>query len=140
MRLSQKCHYALRALLELALGGQDEPRSIATLSLAQVVPEQFLHVIMRELRQGGYVASRRGKAGGYLLARPARDIRLGEVIRFVEGELIAGDDAAVQPAALAELWREAQAALAAQLDAVSLAELAARQRQLVAGPGADYVI
>lgn len=140
MRLSQKCHYALRALLELALRGPGEPTSIAALSAAQAVPEQFLHVIMRELRQGGFVASRRGKAGGYLLGRPAREIPLGQVVRFVEGEVIAVDDEPAQPAALVALWREVQGALATRLDAISLADLAARQRLLVGGTGADYVI
>lgn len=129
MRLSQKCCYALRAVLELARRGDEEPVSIATLGQAEGIPPQFLQVIMRELRQGGFVASRRGKDGGYLLTRPSRDIRVGEVVRFLDGSFspVEGEDR--DHPAFARLWQEAEAALNAAFDAVSLQDLLDRGQQ-----------
>lgn len=140
MRLSQKCTYALRAMLELALRSGEAPSSIAAIGAAQGIPEQFLQVIMRELRQGGFVESRRGKAGGYLLSRHPRDINVGEVLRFVEGEFIPVDDTEQNPVAFTELWQGVQAAANAILDVTTFADLAARQRQHNTGAAADYVI
>ena len=53
-------------MLALAMERDDQPLSIACIGKQQQIPEQFLQVIMRELRQGGFVASRRGKTGGYV--------------------------------------------------------------------------
>lgn len=85
MRLAQKTVYAVRAVFELAMREPSgEPVAIATIAQAQKIPAQFLQVIMRELRQGGFVDSRRGKDGGYLLGRPAADLAVGEVVRFLK--------------------------------------------------------
>lgn len=138
MRFSQKTHYALRAMLDLALCPPGETRSIATIGQRQHIPEQFLHVIMRELRQGGFVESRRGKQGGYRLGRPAREQSIGELVRYLEGGFFELDDSHT-PAAYGDLWARIQVSCDAILDATSLADLAARERQHASG-AADYVI
>ena len=84
--LSQKARYALRALVELARadGAQLTAAEIATRADA---PRKFLEAILLELSRNRLVASRRGKFGGYLLARPAGEISFAEVIRVVDGPL-----------------------------------------------------
>lgn len=85
--LSQKAKYALRALLMLAEQGGDAPILIADIAERQHVPRKFLEAILLELKQHGLLVSRRGKHGGYGLARPPSRISFGEVIRLIDGPL-----------------------------------------------------
>lgn len=87
MFLTQKCQYALRAIFELAKRHGEDPVKISQIADAQAIPPRFLEVILSQLKQAGFVESRRGSEGGYRLARSPRSITLGEVIRFVEGPL-----------------------------------------------------
>jgi Rrf2 family protein len=87
MSVSQKCQYALRALYELANRESTEPVRIADIAEVQAIPGRFLEMILAQLKQGGFVTSRRGNEGGYLLARPAGQITVGELIRFVDGSM-----------------------------------------------------
>ena len=82
-KLSQKCRYALRALFELTLRDTNEPVKIQNIATAQAIPPRFLEVILSELKHGGFVESRRGSDGGYLLARPAHNLTVGEVLAFL---------------------------------------------------------
>ena len=61
------------------------PCKIADIAKRQKIPQKFLELILASLKQGGFVESRRGAEGGYLLARAADAITVGEVLRFVEG-------------------------------------------------------
>ena len=140
MRLSQKTYYALRAVFELAKRGGSEPQSIAAIAANQQIPPQFLQVIMRELRQGGFVESRRGKEGGYLLAMPARELAVGDVVRFLEGDFapVDGlDDGSHEFPAFTQLWTDSRAALDTVFDRTSFADLIERERAQAAP---DYVI
>ncbi len=84
--LSQKARYALRALVELARA--EEPQLTAgEIALRADAPRKFLEAILLELSRNRLVASRRGKFGGYTLARPAAEISFAEVIRVVDGPL-----------------------------------------------------
>ena len=83
--ISQKCQYAIRAIFELARRYGQGPVKIADISKAQAVPSRFLEVILSQLKQAGFVQSRRGAAGGYVLAHPPSQMTVGEVVRFVEG-------------------------------------------------------
>lgn len=87
MMLSQKCQYGLRAVLELAKRMGDGPVRIAEIAKNQAIPTRFLEVILNQLKQGGFVESRRGSAGGYLLSRSPATFSVGEIIRFIEGPL-----------------------------------------------------
>jgi Rrf2 family protein len=83
--LSQKARYALRALVELARGGgQATAGELATRADA---PRKFLEAILLELSRNRIVVSRRGKFGGYSLARAASEISFAEVIRVIDGPL-----------------------------------------------------
>jgi Rrf2 family transcriptional regulator, cysteine metabolism repressor len=85
MHISVKGEYALHALIDLALERPGEPVKIADIARRQKIPQKFLELILAGLKQGGFVESRRGSEGGYMLARPADSLTLGEVLRFVEG-------------------------------------------------------
>src|SRR2546423_5398810 len=85
MNISVKSDYALRALFDLASQPQGEPIKIADIAKRQKIPQKFLELILASLKQGGFVESRRGAEGGYLLARPADAIKIGEVLSFIEG-------------------------------------------------------
>ena len=133
--LSQKCQYAVRAMYELARRGENGPVTTGKLAEAQAIPEQFLEVIMGELKQGGFVISRRGRKGGYRLSRGASDITVGQVIRHIEGRLgpvacvsCVGSDCAALCAfggdcVFLPLWKRAYEAAASVYDGTSLGDL-----------------
>jgi Rrf2 family protein len=85
--LSKKAKYAIKALLALAEHGAEQPMRIADLARQESLPQKFLELILLELRNAGVVRSRKGKGGGYLLARAPDRILLGEVVRLFDGPL-----------------------------------------------------
>ena len=89
MKLSRKGEYALRALIDLGIAHElGRPLlPLGELSTKEQIPATFLEQILFQLRGAGIVSSVRGKRGGYSLARPADQIRFGEVIRLVDGPL-----------------------------------------------------
>ncbi len=94
MRISKKCQYALSAVFELALRDTDQPVKIHDIAGAQNIPPRFLEVILNQLRHAGFVDSRRGSEGGYMLARAAEDLTVGEVIEYIQGLIsMPADDA-----------------------------------------------
>ena len=84
--LSQKAKYGLRALVELARAGGAQLTAGELASRADA-PRKFLEAILLELSRNSLVTSRRGKFGGYTLARPAPEISFAEVIRVIDGPL-----------------------------------------------------
>jgi len=85
--LSQKARYALHALIVLAEHGGREPMMIADIAEQAGVPRKFLEQILLGLKKRGIVQSLRGRAGGYLLGRPAKDISFADIIRETDGPL-----------------------------------------------------
>jgi len=85
--LSQKCKYALRALLMLADAKPEELVLVQEIAEQQNVPRKFLELILLELKRHGFVYSQRGRNGGYCLARPADTITFGQVVRSLDGPL-----------------------------------------------------
>lgn len=85
--LSQKAKYALRALLMLAERPAGEPLQIADIAERQNLPKKFLELILLDLKHHGILHSRRGKNGGYALARAPSEVTFGEVVRIVDGPL-----------------------------------------------------
>ena len=84
--LSNKARYALRALMVLAEGAPASA-SISALAEQSKAPRKFLEAILLELNRAGVLVSRRGRAGGYSLARPAEEISVADIIRIVDGPL-----------------------------------------------------
>jgi len=85
--LSKKAKYAIKALIALAEHGREDPMRIADLAREQQIPPKFLELILLELRNQGFLRSRKGKGGGYLLARDPGTIYLGQVVRMFDGPL-----------------------------------------------------
>lgn len=89
MKLSKRGEYALRALIDLGIASElGWPMlQISELATKEKLPIKFLEQIFMQLKAAGYVKSRRGKFGGYSLARPTSRIKFGAVIRLIEGPL-----------------------------------------------------
>ena len=85
--LSKKSKYAIRALLALAKRQEHTPVLISTVAEQERIPKKFLEMILLELKNAGLLQSKKGKGGGYFLARPPEAISLGEVIRALDGPL-----------------------------------------------------
>ncbi|MGI5491701.1 RrF2 family transcriptional regulator [Microtetraspora malaysiensis] len=86
MRLSARVDYALRAAAELAAAGEG-PTTVGELAKGQEMPPKYLENILLQMRRAGLVRGQRGPEGGYVLARPADQISLADVIRAVDGPL-----------------------------------------------------
>jgi Rrf2 family protein len=85
--LSKRAKYAIKALLALADHQRGEPMRIADLARAEQIPPKFLELILLGLKNQGVLQSRKGKGGGYLLARDPADIYLGQIVRMFDGPL-----------------------------------------------------
>ena len=88
MKITYKCDYALKAVLDLSLHYQEgEPVTIHSLAGRIDAPVKFLERILSDLKHGGLVESKRGRIGGYLLAKAPRQITVGDVVRLIEGPI-----------------------------------------------------
>ena len=85
--LSMKTRYAIKALIGLAGEHSREPVLISALAEREMIPKKFLELILLDLKGMGLVASRKGKHGGYFLRELPADIKIGRVIRGMEGPL-----------------------------------------------------
>jgi Rrf2 family protein len=127
MNISVKGEYALQAIFDLSMQPFGESVKIADIAARQKIPQKFLELILASLKQGGFVESRRGAEGGYRLSRPADQITIGEVLKFVED----GKKAKRQtPDAFADLWKRVDAAISGVVDRTTFAELVRRWREL----------
>lgn len=84
--LSMKAKYALQALVVLDKNRDRQMQTRAIAALADI-PYKFLEAILAELRDRGFVQSRRGAAGGYMLAMDSRKIMVGDILRLMDGPL-----------------------------------------------------
>jgi Rrf2 family protein len=128
-KISKKCRYGLRAIFELALRGTSEPVKIQDIASAQAIPQRFLEIILSELKQGGFVESRRGSNGGYLLSLPAEDLTVGEVITFFQGNGGKGVKTSRQndkhrgDYVFSRLWKEVNHAISDIYEATTFSEM-----------------
>ncbi len=144
--LSQKARYGLRALVELARAEGVQVTSGELANRADA-PRKFLEAILLELARNRVVVSRRGKFGGYLLARPAAEISFAEIIRIIDGPLALApcvsrlsfrkcDDCPdLATCSLREALLRARDATSDVLEGYSLAEAAACEGAEVFKPG-----
>jgi len=126
MNFSVKSEYALHAILDLSAQPPGEPVKIAEIARRQKIPQKFLELILASLKQGGFVESRRGAEGGYRLARPADQITVGQVLKFVEQ---AKKPKHTGADAFTDLWKRVDGSVAAILDTTTFAELARRWKE-----------
>ena len=89
MKASVKSDYACRAIEALALHYPDaRPLRINEIAERESIPANYLVQILIELKSKGLIQSRRGKAGGYVLVKPPREITVGDVLRAIQGEIL----------------------------------------------------
>ena len=103
------------------------PIKIADIAKRQKIPQKFLELILAGLKQNGFVDSRRGAEGGYLLARTPDSITVGEVLRAVENLKSTWRQSADDP--FADIWQRVDLAVSDVLDRTSFAELAREWQQ-----------
>jgi Rrf2 family cysteine metabolism transcriptional repressor len=124
MNFSVKGEYALHAVFDLSSQPAGQPVKIADIANRQKIPQKFLELILASLKQGGFVESRRGAEGGYLLARPADAIKVGEVLRFIEGPRDERSRVRQQTdSPFSDMWKRVNAAVSDVLDQTSFADL-----------------
>ena len=87
MKLTTRGHYSVKAMLALALAPNLEPISVKAIAASQNLPAPYLEKLLIELRRAGLVRSIRGRVGGYQLAKPPRQISLGNILEAV-GETV----------------------------------------------------
>jgi Rrf2 family protein len=133
MKISAKAEYACAAMLELAARfGDPQPLRIQAIADAQHISQRFLVQILLQLKTAGLVASVRGAAGGYQLARPPESISLAQIINAIDARTRAPGSALSNvsrtPAVevLLGVWHEVQAQEQGLLEQLTLAELLRR--------------
>lgn len=143
MRLSSKGEYATRAILELSRRyGQHKPVPVDVIAKAQSIPPRFLEQILLLLRRAGFVRSRRGPQGGYVLAKSPAEINVAEITRAIDGplapvacvsELEHEDCDLSDTCELKWLWQEVRDSISEMLEAVSFQDIMDRYREKGAG-------
>src|ERR1017187_5227473 len=111
MTISVRGEYALQALFDLASQPPGTPIKIAEIARRQKIPQKFLELILAGLKQAGFVESRRGAEGGYLLVRPPETLTAGEVLRFVEGPQGRSRSRRRNESPFAEMWNHVDTAV-----------------------------
>ena len=132
MRLSQQAHYAICGMFDLAYGGSRTPVQVRVIGERQRIPERFLEQIFQRLRKAELVRGKRGPGGGYVLARPAGEITLRDIVEAVDGPIAEG--IAVGPAPHERrspyrpnfLWRQLAAQIEEVFEARTLEQLCQR--------------
>jgi Rrf2 family protein len=134
MKLSAQEEYGLRCLIRVASAGEDRSVTIPEISHAEGLSTHYVGKLMRILRQGSFVKSVRGQAGGYTLARRPEDITVAEVLAWLGGRLFDSGfcdqfsglkrlcthsiDCSIR-----SLWRAVQSALDVALSGITLSDL-----------------
>ena len=135
MKVSKKCQYALKALFELAWRNNAQPIKTGSIARAQGMSLRFTEIILNELKHGGFVESKRGSEGGYLLARDAGDVTVGQVIEYIQGPISfapdskgTSDNVMVGSEAFKQLWQDVNGAVSAVFGGITFADLVELER------------
>ena len=140
VKLSNKGRYAVRALFDIAFYNDGRPTQVKDIAEREGIPPRFLEQIFQDLKRANIVGSKRGPQGGYSLARRAVDIRIGDVVRAIEGPILlteraepgarrgktGADGRTVTDAA----FRELSLRIEACFDAMTIADLCGRAEEL----------
>jgi Rrf2 family protein len=134
VKISTKARYGLRAMLELAIRYGQGPVMMQSIADTQGVSRKYLDTIFTSLKNAGLVHSRRGIGGGHVLTRDPEKVRLGEILRAIEGP-ISLVDCVADPAVCTrshrcvtrDVWTEVSSAIGGVLDNITLAQLVRKQ-------------
>jgi Rrf2 family cysteine metabolism transcriptional repressor len=137
MKLSLKVEYACRVLAQLGrLHGTNRLAHIGELAELEAVPQNYLVQILNELRNGGLILSRRGKQGGYLLAKPPEAISLRDIVAVMDKAML--EDSPAHQGQSGPLVAAAWSQVAAQFEA-SLSKLNVRHLMTRDAPDMYYI-
>ena len=133
MQISTKGKYSVRAVLDIAQNSAGAPITLKAISEREGISLMFLEQLFQQLRKGDIVRSVRGPFGGYVLARDASEITVGEVIRLVEPPLYTSScfdkhesahDCRIADSCLSgAIWRQLDEHINSFMDSVSFADL-----------------
>ncbi len=129
VRVSTRGDYAVRALLSLALHASERPTSVKEIAERTNLPQPYLEQILLAVKGAGLVVSKRGVGGGYVLARPANEITLAQILGAVDGPLttlVTEHDHCEGHCVLQEVWVSVGEEMRLHLDATTLADLVER--------------
>lgn len=144
MKITTKGRYALRLMIDLAMG-EDEYKTIKSISERQNVSGKYLEQIISVLSRAGLVKSIRGSQGGYKLTKQASEYTVGSILRTIEGSLAPVSCMDDNPnecprskrCATLELWEQLDIAIKNVIDNMTLHDLAERQKLLDSEPAAE---
>lgn len=133
MKLSNKGRYGVRAIFDIAFHSAGRATQIKDISRRQAIPPRFLEQIFQDLKRAGLVTSKRGPRGGYALATEPSAIRLGDIIRALEGPILIANAVGQVPggdetsrAVTEEVFSELSNNVEACFDAVTIQDLCDR--------------
>ena len=137
MRLTKRSKYAVRALMELALGDCSSPLGVYEVARRQHIPERFLEQIFGDLRRAGILESRRGAHGGFCFSVPPEEVTVLDIVEILDGEIrparcSAGGTCYIADSPLcttSKIWDEARVALEGVFGRYTIAEIAAEERE-----------
>ncbi|MGE5529276.1 MAG: RrF2 family transcriptional regulator [Patescibacteria group bacterium] len=148
MRVSTRGEYGVRAMLDLALQYDEGATPLRAVAGRQGISEAYLEQLMGILRKAGLVASVRGAQGGYRLSRPPGEIRVGDIMRAVEGPIgptscVNGEGGSgccqAKGCVTRLLWERLRDSMVAVLDHTTLGDLCAQARAMTPGEPEYYI-
>lgn len=141
MKISTKGRYGLRAILDLAMNSEMEAVALSSIAERQHISVSYLEQLVSKLRKAGIVNSIRGAQGGYVLAKPADEISVGDILRALEGDLhpvdcaeVYGGDSVCQGADVCVskfVWKRISDSISQAVDTLMLSDLAEEGKVLL---------
>jgi len=140
VKISTRGEYGIRAMLYLAGHGDEHPVTSHEIAIHQAIPEPYLRQILALLSKDRLILSNRGPQGGHVLARPACDISLRDVLLTLEGRTTSIDqilalpcsiDVGTEHCVIREVFLEVKEAVEAILARTTLADLVRRQQEIL---------
>ncbi|MEL1135672.1 Rrf2 family transcriptional regulator [Desulfitobacterium sp. THU1] len=142
MKISTKGRYGLRALLDLAVHSQGEHVPLSNIAERQTISENYLEQVFSSLRKAGIIKSVKGAQGGYILADKASDIRVGTILRVLEGDLSVANEelnhdsgASIQECIQIKVWDQMTERVNEFVDSITLEDLV-QEYKAMSGNGA----
>jgi Rrf2 family protein len=136
VKISNKCHYACKAVLDIAIyGNKDNAVTVADITARQGVPLKYLEQIVILLKKARILASRRGQQGGYFLGHPPEQISIAHILSTIDGPLGSPSLADKKlrtslDSPIEEVWSELSKLEQTMLERISIADLMKRTEEL----------
>lgn len=137
MRFSTKIRYGTRAVVDIAMHGAKGPVTLNEIAKRLDVSKKYIGHIVNQLLSAGILESIRGPQGGYMLARSPKEIRVGEVLRTLDGSMapvrcVEKPDSCrmSRRCATQEVWIKIKESVDAVIDGLTVADLVKRQKKL----------